>query len=271
MKKLMISTVASALLLSGTAFAHDDHDGNYSFSSDNCSVDVNYGIVVEKNNIRFVNDDETYVQINNHQQLFVEGKQVALTDRQQALVSEYSEQINQQVPEVVNLAIDAIDIAFHALTQVMNGLNGENSDNHERLEQVFGKIREKVETRFNETDGNYYLAQQDFDEFDQFIEDELEGEIEELVSSSVGNLLIAVGSAMNSEEGGFDQKMEAFGERMERMGEDIEVAVEAKAEKIGLQAEQLCSNLKDLDQLEDELTASIDELAKFNLLTVSAD
>lgn len=276
MKKSLITNLTTSLLLSTallstSTIAHENsHEtGNYSFNSDECSIDVNYGVVVEADNIRFINNDETYVQINNSQQLFVEGKLVDLTERQQALVAEYSEQINKQVPEVVTLAEDAVEIAFQAVSHVVIGLSGDNEKSKARVDSIFTKINSEVEKRFNEKDGSYFIAEQDFDEFDKFMEEELEDEIEELITDSVGDILIAVGSAMNSEEGSFEENMEAFGERMENMGSDIEKAVEGRAEELGKQAEKLCNNLKSLDLLETELTNSIDELDGFNLLTVS--
>lgn len=268
MNKLLLAGLTSSLLLSTQVMA-EDNDSNYSFSSNECSIDLNYSVAIENSHIRFINNDQTLVQINNQEQLFVKGKQINLTDRQQALVSEYAEQVNQQVPEAVNLAVDAVEIAFQAIGHVVTSISGEDSQSNERLDTIFSKIKNEVDKRFHEEDGNYYLAQQNFDEFDQFMEDEIEGEIEGLISESVGDLLIAVGTAMNNEEGDFEQKMEAFGERMETMGEEIEVAVEAKAEAIGVKAEELCHNLKDLDNLETELSNSVDELADFNLLTVS--
>ncbi|WOH39318.1 DUF2884 family protein [Thalassotalea fonticola] len=280
MKKSLIVNLTASLLLSTTllstaTIAHekghgsDSKSGSYSFNSDECSIDVNYGVVVEGDNIRFINNDETYVQINNNQQLFVEGKLVDLSERQQALVAEYSEQINRQVPEVVTLAEDAVEIAFQAVSHVVIGLSGDNEKSKARVDSIFTKINSEVEKRFNEKDGSYFIAEQDFDEFDEFMEEELEDEIEELITDSVGDILIAVGSAMNSEEGNFEENMEAFGERMENMGKDIEMAVEGKAEELGKQAEKLCHNLKSLDQLETELSNSINELNDFNLLTVS--
>ncbi|QDP00401.1 DUF2884 family protein [Thalassotalea sp. PS06] len=267
MKKLMLASVIGSVCLLGTANAHEDKD-HLTFSSDHCSINMNYGVVVENDTIRFLDNDNTIVQINNQKDLFVKGKQIDLTDDQQALVSDYASGVNQQIPKVVNIALDAVEIAFSALSHVATGLTGEDSSSAESLNQSFAKIKEKVSTRFHAEDGSVYLAEQDFDDIDQFIEDELEGEIENLVVNSVGDILIAVGQAMNDEEGDFEQKMEAFGERMERMGEEIEVAVEDQAEELGAQAETLCADLHDLNELEDELTSNVDALADFNLIEV---
>ena len=264
MKKLLIA-LSTVTLMSTSAIASDN---NYSFSSSHCSVNVNYGVVIDPNSIRFVEDSQTHVQINNNEQLFVNGKQVNLDAKQQALVSEYSEQLNAQVPGVVKLASDAVDIAFNAIRHVVAGFSGEDSGNSERLEEIFTRINDKVEKRFGEKDGSFYLAQQNFDEFDRFMEDELEQEIEAIVKDSVGDILIALGSAINNEDGDFEQKMEAFGTRMETMGEEVEAAVEDKAQELEKQADVLCANLKDIDQIEYQLQNSISALSDFNLITV---
>ncbi len=270
MNKLIIAGFASSLLLSTPSWAHnDENEHNYSFGNQNCSVDFNYGVVVENNSIRFIENDNTVVQINDQSQLFVEGKEVKLTASQQAMVNEYASGINEQIPGIVNIAIDAVEIAFNAITHVVTGLGLEESDAGDRLDAVFANIKEKVNEKFNHDNGSYFLAEQNFDEFEQMMENELADEVEAIVSDSVGSILIAVGKAMNEEEGSFEEKMEAFGERMERMGENIELAVEDKAEKLGEQAEVICQNLKSLDKLEHELSDNVDALSDFDLINLS--
>ena len=265
----LTTLVVSTSVLPMAANAHDG-DNNYSFSSEECSVDVNYGVAVEQDHIRFIDKDETVVQINNMDQLFIRGKQIDLDTRQQALLEEYAKGINEQVPATVNLALDAVEVAFTAVSHVMAGLSGEDKDSDENIDAIFDKIQDKLAKRFNRANGSYYLGEQSFDEIDQVIEEDLEEEIESIVSQSVGNFLINLGSALNDEEGDFDQRMEAFGERMENMGEEVELAVEGKAEKLEEQAIELCDNLKSLDQLEAELTTSITELADFDLIKIES-
>ncbi|MEW6998306.1 DUF2884 family protein [Colwelliaceae bacterium BS250] len=272
MNKLLTAALTTTLLLSGQVMAHgdeDEHSNNYSFNSNECSINLNYGVVVEGSQIRFLSDDNTYVQINDQQQLFVQGKQVSLNDKQQQLVSEYAFGINKQVPEIVNLALDATEVAFQAVSHVVSSISGDNAESNDKVNAIFAEIKDKMHSRFNNDNGNYYLAEQNFTEFDEYMEDELEDEIEALVSESVGDILIAVGTAINSEDGSFEEKMAAFGERMERMGEEIEVAVEAKAEALEAQADKLCGNLKDLDVIEQELSDSVAELSSFDLISVT--
>lgn len=268
MKKLITAGFASSLLLSTSIWAHSD-EHNYSISNDECSVDLNYGVIVEDDSIRFIDGDNTFVQINNNYQLFVRGKEIALTPEQQATITQYANGVNEQVPEIVHLAIDAVEVALNAVNEVVIGLELGDTQSSQRIDDLIIKVKEQVHARFNDDNDSYFIAEQNFDEFEQLMEEELGDEIEQIVSDSVGNILIAVGKAMNSEEGSFEQKMEAFGERMERMGENIEIAVEAKAEKLGEQAEKVCSNLKVLEQLETKLSDNIQALSDFDLINIS--
>lgn len=270
MNKILSTSLAMLLLLTGQAFAHEDENDNFSFNNDQCSIDFNYGVIVEGQNIRFINNDSTYVQINNNDQLFVKGKEVELTADQKSLLQEYAHGISTEVPKIIEIALNAVELAFDAMNQAVVGLGLESEDSGQKLNGLFAKIKDTVHQRFNKDDGNYFLAEQDFNEFDQYMEDELSAEIEELISNSVGSILIAVGNAINDEDGSFEEKMNAFGERMESMGENIEQIVEAKAEELGVEAEQLCDNLKDLNELEEALSDNVDELAKFNLIQISS-
>ncbi|WP_371186717.1 YggN family protein [Thalassotalea maritima] len=268
MKTTILALTTALTLLSTSVNAHDDKQ-NYNIQSDHCSINLNYGVVVEGDQIRFIDNDETYVQINNAQHLFVNGKQVALNQQQQNLVTDYAEQINKQVPVVVDLANDAVGIAFGAISSVASAFTGDDNVSSDKLDALLTQVQEKVALKFNKDNNGYYIAEQSFDEFEQFMENEIEAEIESVIASFAGDILIAVGTAINSEDGSFEEKMQAFGERMERMGDDIEASVEQQASDLEAKAEYMCDSLQQLDATEQRLVSNIKELRNFNLLDVS--
>jgi hypothetical protein len=96
-------------------------------------------------------------------------------------------------------------------------------------------------------------------------EQRIENAVEKAVVSSMGSLLIALGQEMlfsDSADNTFETRMESF-------GENIANEMEARADKIELKAEQLCVSVHKIDQLEEQLKASITELAPFDVLTTS--
>ena len=234
-----------------------------------CSVNFNYGIVIDPNHIRMLDHGKTYVQINEDKQLFINGREIQLTLKQQTLINDYSLGIRTQVPEIVAIALEGVDIGLKAVNKVIGGLTGENSASHQKIQQRFDEIKMRIYMRFNHSDENYYLARQDFDNFDELFSGEFEQELEEIISQSVGTILMAVGEAMltpDNSELNAEQQTLSLEQRMENMGKELEVEVVSQTNALENKAEKFCQSLIELNKIEDELQQNIVELQTFNLL-----
>lgn len=190
-----------------------------------------------------------------------------MNDQQQQLLAQYTEGIRQQVPEIVSIAIEGVDIGLKAVNKVIGGLTGENSATHQKFQERFSEMQWRLRKRFNHSDQNYYIASQDFDDFDEIFAGEFEQDIEEIVSESIGTILLAVGEAMTSrdEENG-EKRVDTFDERMENMGKDLKLEIGSRANELEKKVEKFCSNLKKLDQIESEMQNNIIQLSQFNLI-----
>ncbi|MCJ8320062.1 MAG: YggN family protein [Colwellia sp.] len=234
-----------------------------------CSVNFNYGIVIDPTHIRMLDHGKTYVQINNDKQLFISGREIQLTLEQQTLINDYALGIRTQVPEIVSIALEGVDIGLKAVNKVIGGLTGENSASHQKIQQHFEEIKMRIYMRFNHSDQNYYLARQDFDNFDELFSGEFEQELEEIISQSVGTILMAVGEAMittDNSELSDEQRTLSLEQRMENMGKELELEVVSQTNALENKADKFCQSLMELNKIEDELQQNIAELSTFNLL-----
>lgn len=254
----MRTLIASAILISGSAFAHDTH-----ISTDSCDLDLNAGLTIKDNVVSFTKHDKTLYKIYNDQTLVVDGDEVALDSSQQALVTQYSTQIRQVVPEVKVLASDAIDLAIEGVNLAFNELLGEGNNVAHDLTVQLNAISEDIDQTFDANNfsiDEHGTLQGDF--FGEAFEQRIEGLVEETVKNSMGTLLIAVGQEMLFSGG----NMEAFETRMEDFGTRIEQEMEARAEKLEGRAEALCQSVKAIDELEEQLKSSIEEMPKTDVL-----
>ncbi len=234
-----------------------------------CSVNFNYGIVIDPSHIRMLDHGKTYVQINHDQQLFINGREIQLTLEQQTLINDYAVGIRTQIPEIVSIALEGVDIGLKAVNKVIGGLTGENSAAHQKVQQRFEEIKMRIYKRFNHSDENYYLARQDFDNFDELFSGEFEQELEEIISASVGTILMAVGEAMlttDNSELSSEQRSLSLDQRMDSMGKELELEVVSQTNALEHKAEKFCQSLIELNKIEDQLQKSIVELETFNLL-----
>jgi len=234
-----------------------------------CSVNFNYGVIIDPNHIRMTEKGITVVQINGESQLFVEGIQQTLSIEQQSLISQFSLGIRSQVPEIVSIAIEGVDIGLKAVNKAIGSLTGENSAAQQKIQTKFDELKWRIRTRFNQSANNYYIAPQDFNDFADIFTGEFEQEIEEIISDSIGTILLAVGEAMISDDSdspGSEKRISTFDERIETMGKDLELEVSASTNALANKAEQFCLQLSELDKIEHEIQHSIKSLKRFNLI-----
>ncbi|WP_440875725.1 DUF2884 family protein [Thalassotalea sp. PLHSN55] len=255
--KIVKFIMLACLLLSQSALANT------------CDINFQYGVIISPEHVRFLNEGKTYLQINDAKQLFLEGREVELSKAQQQLLANYTQGIQQQVPEIVSIAIESVDIGLKAVNKVIGGLTGENSESHQQIQKKFEDLQWRLRKRFNHTTDNYYIAPQDFDDFDEIFAGQFEEEIEEIIFQSLGTILLAVGEAIsNREEGNSEQRANTLDDRMELLGKDLEVEITSRAQALEQKAEQFCQGLIELDSLETELRANIPQLVDFDLIQV---
>ncbi|MBA6332606.1 YggN family protein [Colwellia sp. MB02u-12] len=232
-----------------------------------CDINFNYGVIIDPAHLRIVNQGQTYVQINGQHQLFVYGREVALNQAQKSQLSEYTRGIRSQVPAIVSIAIEGVELGLKAVNKVISSLTGENSATHQQFQEKFDEMKSRLRTRFNHSDESYYIAPQDFDDFDEIFAGEFKKEIETIVTNSVGNILVAVGEAItHKEKQSTEQRVETFDQRIESMGNDIKIDISNQANTLENKAAIICASLLKLDQIENKLQLEIPALAEFNLI-----
>jgi len=235
-----------------------------------CNIHFNYGVVIDPLHIRILNTDKTYVQINGENQLFVSGREIKLAEEQQILLTQYSQGIRKQIPEIISIAIDGVDVGLKAVNKVIAGLTGENSASHQKLQKRFDELQWRIRKRFNQTDNNFYIASQDFDDFDEIFAGEFESEIEAIVSESIGTILTAVGDAMaNNDQENSEQRVDTFDDRLSSMGKELKLEIGSKANAIESKTELFCQQLKLLNNIETQLIQTIPQLTDFDLIQTS--
>ncbi|MFT6195062.1 MAG: hypothetical protein ACJASU_001972 [Cognaticolwellia sp.] len=232
-----------------------------------CDINFNYGVIIDPDHLRIVNQGQTYLQINGQHQLFVYGHEIALNKAQKYQLGEYTRGIRSQVPAIVSIAIEGVELGLKAVNKVISGLTGENSATHQQFQEKFDEMQSRLRTRFNHSDESYYIAPQDFDDFDEIFAGEFKKEIEAIVTNSVGNILVAVGEAItHKEKQSTEQRIETFDQRIESMGNDIKIDISNQANTLENKAAIICASLLKLDQIENKLQLEIPALAEFNLI-----
>lgn len=249
--KLAKVALATTLLISANSYAV-----NISFE-DKCEIELNRDLAITPKHILIQENDETIVDIYQDEMLFIRGNQVELSDKEAKLLKRYSTSIRQSVPEVAELAVEAVEIAFDGINTAL----GQFAD-MQQTEEKFDQIKDTIRAKFNRADGHYnfsngnFTTSMDGSGIDQMAE-EL---VEDMVPQIVGGVLANIGAAIAKGEANFED--------LENLDEKIERAIEGKAEKIEEKAERFCGRLKEVDEIEDSLIASNRQLVELDLISI---
>ena len=259
----MKTLIATALMMASTlTYAHDN-----SFSSEACNVDLNGGINISDTEIVFSKNKSSLYTIANNDTLLIKGKEVTLTSHQKSLLRDYSSHIRDVVPEVKSIALDAIDLAIDGVNLAFNELLGEGNNVSSDLTTQLISIRGEVNAEFN-NQNSFYIDEEGFsgkDFFGDDFEQRIESAVESTIKNSLGTLMIAVGQEILFSGG----DMEAFETKMDNFGELIGNEMETRSESIEKRGEALCQSIIVIDEMEEQLRNSINEIADYDFITAS--
>ncbi|WP_153914026.1 YggN family protein [Shewanella sp. TC10] len=234
---------------------------------DQCNVTLNYDVTVEPKKLLISEQGEEIYRVEMGE-LYVEGNRVKLDSKQSKLLNDYSEELSQQVPEIIDLVNEVVVLATDAVSLALTPIFGDATGS--KLDELLAGIQTRVDEAAYQQGDMFYLGATESSIEEAFNED-FEKEMEAMISNSMGSFMMALGAEMMSSEGGtFEEKIEAFSAKMEKVGEDIEYQIADQSEAIEAKAEQVCANFEELMVLESEVRKSIPELASYELATLDS-
>ena len=243
------------------------------FAHDTCNIKLESGIKITNQHIQFLDDEKNSLyKIIDDQILVIDGQPIALNDNQQSIITQYSTNIRAVVPQVKDIALDAIELASEGINLAFNELLGEGNDVGAEVTGELAIIQEQLASHFasnkgiyidnngidrNGVDGDEILGE-DFQE-------RINGVVEKIIKNSMGSLLIAVGQQILYSAG----DMDAFETRMEDFSEHIADEMQRRSQAFEARGQLICTAVVDIDTLETNLQSSISALSTINVISTN--
>ncbi|WP_420935167.1 DUF2884 family protein [Alteromonas sp. A081] len=230
-----------------------------------CDIDFAYGIAVSNDQLRVMDKTRTVVQINDRSQLFIGGRWQTLTEEQRVWLSEYSNGLHYVVPKMIVLATEGVDLAIDTIEHVYLGLVGSDHDSYERLNNAMKRVQGRVKDKFRHASNHYFIGPGSLESVDEFVDSEIEAQLEEAISTSVGGILSAISGINTDNSDVNEEKVAAITRQLNTVGEGVDVG--DKATTLRKKAEWFCNKLKRLDIAEEKLRASLPAFEPYNIIT----
>ena len=146
------------------------------------------------------------------------------------------------------------------------GLVGSDHDSYERLNSAMKRVKVRVKDKFRHASNHYFIGPGSLESVDDFVDSEIEAQLEEAISTSVGGILSAISGINTNSDEVNSEKVAEITRQLGTVGEQLERDMNSKATSLRNKAERICNKLKRLDVAEEKLRASIPALQPYNLI-----
>ncbi|MFT6896008.1 MAG: hypothetical protein ACJA13_000405 [Paraglaciecola sp.] len=233
-----------------------------------CEVELNYGLVVNDQQIRIIDNSRTLYQINHHNQLLVAGDWIKLDAKQQATLAQLATGLHIVVPKMILLASEGVDLAVQTIEQVYTGLVGKDHDSFDELQSSLHRVQMRIKEKFIHAGDNFYMGPGTLENVDELVDRELEEQIEAAMNTSLGGILSAIGTLV-SDSANTDEKIASLARRVENLGGKVESNIGPKADSLKQKAQWFCDQFQILDKLEEQLRYDIEQLHPYNVIVTA--
>lgn len=239
-------------------------EAKMALNDQSCNVNLNYDVKVSPRSLQISDKGEEKYRVDVDK-LFVEGKAISLDSKQKQLLTAYTDEVGKQIPEAIELVGEIVQIVSTAVTMGLKPILGEDAGL--QVDKLMVNIQKRVDTMAYQQGDTFFLGATDHS-VEQTFNEEFEKEMEQLVTSSMGSIMMSMGSQLFATEGGsFEEKMNNFGAKMEKVGENIEQELELQTQSLEARGEKLCDDFERLVVMESELRSQIPQLSPYVLAT----
>ncbi|MEJ1097843.1 MULTISPECIES: DUF2884 family protein [unclassified Pseudoxanthomonas] len=219
-----------------------------------CNIKSDYDLTIDERSVIFTRDSGQPKWVVMRQgRLFLDDRWVALSKEDTQRVAEFERNARKTMPLASEIARDATEIAFAALTEVAAGFSNDPANTRTSLD----KARKTIDKRLARSiSANRFSSEAMGEAIGQTV-----GEVVPLI---IGDI---VGGAVRSAFTGDTERLK----KMENLDKQIEAQVEPRAKQLEARAEKLCGNLQELDRLDDALAYRLPDGGRLNLLENKPD
>jgi hypothetical protein len=246
---LALAAGAAAAASPQPAAAH----GSMNINGHQCSVDTDWSVRMHRRAFVFSREGKDPAEVGiGGGRLFIDGKEQKLSAADHARLSRIEQEMTDSLPLLQDIVVEAVDIAFYALTEVARGLASDPKATIAELQSAQVKVRAEMQSK--------PLAAFGGDEIGRIIEPVVEDFVPNIVGGAVSG---ALGAAFGGEK-----KANEFEARMNRMEQELDRNVEARAKLLEPKAEEMCERMKSIDQIDNQMEYRLPDGEPLELLRV---
>ncbi|MGR5143420.1 DUF2884 family protein [Photobacterium sp. DNB23_23_1] len=226
-----------------------------------CPVNVPNDIHIAGNEVSVYQDGQAKLLIDSENQLFIEDKQVALSEPQTLALQSYSEHVKSYLPQMANLADEGASIAQDIIDELSIHFGG--GDAFSGAEQLVDEYSEKAKQKFY-PDGEFVMPADVFESMDTNWKQEFEEALKHISMESISGIIASLSAEMKSGELSFSD----FQSELSQLKQRLQETIRQRSGEVAEQAGTICESIEGLAEEEQELQQVIPELKDYQMFEI---
>lgn len=226
-----------------------------------CPVNVPNDIHISDEQVSVYQGGEPKLLIDQDNQLFINGEQVALSDQQMQALQSYSEHVKSYLPKMAELADDGASIAQEVIDE-LSAHFGEG-DAFAGAEQLVDEYSMKAKQKFY-PEGEFVMPADVFGSMETDWKQEFEDALKHISVESVSGVIASLSEEMKSGELSFSE----FQTQLSELKKSLQEKIRQRSGEVAEQAGSVCESIEGLAEEEQQLQKVIPELKDYPMFYI---
>ncbi|KKL01289.1 DUF2884 family protein [Rheinheimera mesophila] len=247
--------VGTALLISG-----------FSYASDQCALTLQDDLKVSPSVVSMQRGEQELWRIDTKGQLWLAQQKSTASPETQQHLKAYQQGIRTQVTASAALMDDSLQLARSVLDHNVQAVTGMSLAENPELQQPVEQLEQQLNQLVQRQGDAIYVYGSQLRSADKNLAKEAEQKIQQAVARISGQMMLTLGQNALQSPGTAAEKMQSFRSKMQNFGSQLKADMQKNSKNLRQRGQQICQQLKSLDQLEHQIQQQLPAMAPYDLI-----
>lgn len=235
-------------------------------AQEQCALTLQDDLKVSPSAVSIQRGDQELWRIDTKGQLWLaQQKNNSDTEVQQQLKA-YQQGIRTQVIASAALMDDSLQLARTVLDQNIQTATGQSLAQNPELREPVDQLEQQLNQLIQRQGDTIYVYGSQLRSADKNLAKEAEQKIQQAVAKISGQMMLTLGQNALQGSGSATEKIQSFRSKMQTFGSQLKTDMQKNSKNLQQRGQQICQQLKTLDQLEQQIQQRIPAMSPYDLI-----
>ncbi len=237
-----------------------------SYASGQCALTLQDDLKVSPSVVSIQRGEQELWRIDTKGQLWLAQQKTNSNAQTQQQLKAYQQGIRTQVTASAALMDDSLQLARSVLDKNVQSVTGLSLAENPELQQPVEQLEQQLNQLVQRQGDTIYVYGSQLRSADKNLAKEAEQKIQQAVARISGQMMLTLGQNALQSPGTATEKMQSFRTKMQNFGSQLKADMQKNSKNLQQRGQQICQQLKTLDQLEQQIQQQIPAMSPYDLI-----